>query len=227
MTRPATDADTEIVGSVTTGGTESCLLAVKTARDVWRAAPAGRAPRACSPQSPCMPRSTRRPTTSASSSTSCRSTPTGRWPPRSDRAVRTRRGAGRRLGAGLPAREPRPGRRGGCRGIRGRDRLPRRRLHRRLGAALVGRATCPPGTSACPASRASRPTCTSSATPRRASRCCCSAAATGSARSTSRPPAGPATPWSTRRCSARSRPAPLAAAWAITQPLGDAGFARA
>jgi len=29
--------DDAVVGSVTTGGTESCLLAVKTARDVWRA----------------------------------------------------------------------------------------------------------------------------------------------------------------------------------------------
>ncbi|GAA2088642.1 aminotransferase class V-fold PLP-dependent enzyme [Pseudolysinimonas kribbensis] len=29
--------DDDVVGSVTTGGTESCLLAVKTARDVWRA----------------------------------------------------------------------------------------------------------------------------------------------------------------------------------------------
>jgi glutamate/tyrosine decarboxylase-like PLP-dependent enzyme len=28
--------DTDVVGTVTTGGTESCLLAVKTARDVWR-----------------------------------------------------------------------------------------------------------------------------------------------------------------------------------------------
>ncbi|BDZ55949.1 pyridoxal phosphate-dependent decarboxylase family protein [Agromyces marinus] len=28
----------EVVGSVTSGGTESCMLAVKTARDVWRAA---------------------------------------------------------------------------------------------------------------------------------------------------------------------------------------------
>ncbi|MFF1634067.1 pyridoxal phosphate-dependent decarboxylase family protein [Leifsonia sp. NPDC058248] len=28
----------DVVGTVTTGGTESCLLAVKTARDVWRAA---------------------------------------------------------------------------------------------------------------------------------------------------------------------------------------------
>ncbi len=30
--------DSEVVGTVTTGGTESCLLAVKTARDVWVAA---------------------------------------------------------------------------------------------------------------------------------------------------------------------------------------------
>jgi len=31
-------ASTRVVGSVTSGGTESCLLAVKTARDLWRAA---------------------------------------------------------------------------------------------------------------------------------------------------------------------------------------------
>jgi glutamate/tyrosine decarboxylase-like PLP-dependent enzyme len=30
--------DDEVVGTVTSGGTESCLLAVKTARDLWRAA---------------------------------------------------------------------------------------------------------------------------------------------------------------------------------------------
>ncbi|TDE97438.1 aspartate aminotransferase family protein [Occultella glacieicola] len=30
--------DTDVVGTVTTGGTESCLLAVKTARDAWAAA---------------------------------------------------------------------------------------------------------------------------------------------------------------------------------------------
>ncbi|MCU1417448.1 MAG: gadB 1 [Schumannella sp.] len=33
-----TDGDGDVVGTVTTGGTESCLLAVKTARDVWLAA---------------------------------------------------------------------------------------------------------------------------------------------------------------------------------------------
>jgi sphinganine-1-phosphate aldolase len=33
--------DSEVVGTVTTGGTESCLLAVKTARDAWVAAAGG------------------------------------------------------------------------------------------------------------------------------------------------------------------------------------------
>ena len=35
------DADT--VGSITSGGTESCMLAVKSARDLWRAADPSRA----------------------------------------------------------------------------------------------------------------------------------------------------------------------------------------
>lgn len=34
--RRITHGDGEVVGTVTTGGTESCLLAVKTARDLWR-----------------------------------------------------------------------------------------------------------------------------------------------------------------------------------------------
>ncbi|MEL4317838.1 aminotransferase class V-fold PLP-dependent enzyme [Leifsonia sp. YIM 134122] len=36
--REVLHGDTDVVGTITTGGTESCLLAVKTARDVWRAA---------------------------------------------------------------------------------------------------------------------------------------------------------------------------------------------
>ncbi|MFD6053453.1 pyridoxal phosphate-dependent decarboxylase family protein [Agromyces sp. NPDC060279] len=35
--REAFHGDADVVGSATSGGTESCLLAVKTARDVWRA----------------------------------------------------------------------------------------------------------------------------------------------------------------------------------------------
>jgi sphinganine-1-phosphate aldolase len=43
--------DADVVGSVTSGGTESCLLAVKSARDVWRSARAGtpRVPRIVAP----------------------------------------------------------------------------------------------------------------------------------------------------------------------------------
>ena len=36
--RRLTRGDEDVVGSVTSGGTESCLLAVKSAREVWRAA---------------------------------------------------------------------------------------------------------------------------------------------------------------------------------------------
>ncbi|WP_210506789.1 aspartate aminotransferase family protein [Naasia sp. SYSU D00057] len=39
----------EVVGSVTTGGTESCLLAVKTARDLWRAGGGEGTPRLVAP----------------------------------------------------------------------------------------------------------------------------------------------------------------------------------
>lgn len=37
FTRELLGGDADVVGSVPTGGTESCLLAVKTARDLWRA----------------------------------------------------------------------------------------------------------------------------------------------------------------------------------------------
>ncbi|MDM7853391.1 pyridoxal phosphate-dependent decarboxylase family protein [Cellulomonas alba] len=40
--RDVLHGDGEVVGSVTSGGTESCLLAVKSARDTWRAAGPGR-----------------------------------------------------------------------------------------------------------------------------------------------------------------------------------------
>lgn len=41
--------DGEVVGTVTAGGTESCLLAVKTARDLWRAAGGQGTPRLLAP----------------------------------------------------------------------------------------------------------------------------------------------------------------------------------
>ena len=43
--------DDNVVGSVTTGGTESCLLAVKTARDVWRTSGGQGIPRLLAPVS--------------------------------------------------------------------------------------------------------------------------------------------------------------------------------
>ncbi|MGW9627878.1 pyridoxal phosphate-dependent decarboxylase family protein [Microbacterium sp. NPDC055521] len=41
FTRRMLHGDRSVVGTVTSGGTESCLLAVKTARDLWRRAHAG------------------------------------------------------------------------------------------------------------------------------------------------------------------------------------------
>jgi glutamate/tyrosine decarboxylase-like PLP-dependent enzyme len=43
------DPSTAVVGTVTTGGTESCLLAVKAARDVWRAGGGAGVPRLVAP----------------------------------------------------------------------------------------------------------------------------------------------------------------------------------
>ena len=49
FTRTALNGDDEVVGTVTTGGTESCLLAVKAARDTWRAAGGTGRPRLLAP----------------------------------------------------------------------------------------------------------------------------------------------------------------------------------
>lgn len=43
LARDVLHGDGDVVGSVTSGGTESCLLAVKSARDTWRAADPARA----------------------------------------------------------------------------------------------------------------------------------------------------------------------------------------
>ncbi|WP_447646997.1 pyridoxal phosphate-dependent decarboxylase family protein [Nocardioides zeae] len=63
------------------------------------------------------------------------------------------------------------------------------------------------GRSPCPGSRASRWTCTSTRTPRRGRRCCCTARRSSGARSSSRRRTGRATRCSTRRCSRPSRAA--------------------
>ena len=51
FTRALLNGDDSVVGSVTTGGTESCLLAVKTARDNWRNAGGEGMPRLLAPVS--------------------------------------------------------------------------------------------------------------------------------------------------------------------------------
>ena len=65
--------DTDVVGSVTSGGTESCLLAVKTARDLWRANGQVGTPKIVAPIT-VTPHSRKLRTISALSSTWCRST---------------------------------------------------------------------------------------------------------------------------------------------------------
>lgn len=48
--RQITSGDQEVVGSVTSGGTESCLLAVKSAREIWRRSnPGGQVPTLVAP----------------------------------------------------------------------------------------------------------------------------------------------------------------------------------
>ena len=150
----------DVVGSVTSGGTESCLLAVKTARDVWRRthpdagarAPRGPDDRACGvPEGRPLLRPGAR--------------------PGAGRAGRHRRGR-RRRGRASATTSP-----SSCVSapnypfasldpvveVAGRDRRPRhpparRRVHRRSRAAVLARmrtgAALPAGTSACPGSPA-------------------------------------------------------------------------
>ena len=99
-----------VVGTVTSGGTESILLAMKAYRDRARDAAASPSRRWWC-RSPRTPRSTRRPSTSACSWCGSRWTATSRptsrrWPRRDHRAHRR----DRRLGAVLPARRHRPDR---------------------------------------------------------------------------------------------------------------------
>ena len=118
----------------------------------------------------------------------------------------------------------------------GRGAVPRRRLHRRLGAARTCAPTEPdqlPWTFAGRrASRASRSTCTSTPTPPRASRSCCTPRPPCAAPTSSPRPAGPATRCSTRRRSRRSpaarspRPGPSSTTSAPTATLDLARTAR-
>ena len=201
------DAPAEAVGTVTSGGTESCLLAVQAARD---SRPDVDRPRMVVPS-----------TVHAAFLKAAHyfgveavvvpvgpdfRADAGRDDRGDRRATRPDR-ARRRLRAVVRARRHRPGPRGrGGRG-RARDPLPRRRLHRRLGAAV--RRAHRPRRAALDVRRRRRHLdlgrhCTSTPTPPRAPRCCCTARPRTGGRSTSRTPTGPATRCSTRRSSRRS-----------------------
>ena len=105
FTRELLNGDDDVVGTVTSGGTESCLLAVKTARDAWLAAH-GAEPGTARPRLVALLRSR----------AGSRARPAERRRPGggADRAPRRRCRARRRLGALLPARGARPRCRGGC-----------------------------------------------------------------------------------------------------------------
>ena len=155
---------------VTTGGTESCLLAVKTARDVWREQypDAAVAPRLVAPghrargvpEGGALLRTRARPRAGRPPTARC-TAERDRRPAR--RRRRARRGlARRRTRTPRSTRSRRSRRRCAARGIA----AARRRLHRRLVLPFWRGPTgdCRLGLPRCPASRASAPTCTSSAT---------------------------------------------------------------
>ena len=171
------DAPDTAVGTVTSGGTESCLLAVQAARD---AGPTSSGPRMVRARRPCTRPSTRPRTTSASRRSSSRSAPDfradagrdGRGDRRPDDRAR-RRPARRRTPTASSTRCTELAAAAAERGIRchvdaciGGWVLPY--------AARLGR-TCRRGRSRSTASPRSRSTCTSTPTPPRAPRCCCTA----------------------------------------------------
>ena len=201
--RDVLHGDEGTVGSVTSGGTESCMLAVKSARDLWRAThgaterPTLVLPTTAHPAFhkaahyldldvlavPVDPR-TGAPTAAdvlarvdertALVVVSAPSYPFGVIDPVAEVAA----------AAGVPVHVD------AC-----------------IGGWVLpwwGGIDASRGTSRSRASPRSRPTCTSSATPPRAPRSCSTGPGSSTARSTSRRRPGRATRWSTRRCSARA-----------------------
>ena len=181
-------------GTVTSGGTESILLAMKTYRDHARAARGVTDAADGRPRSPRTPRSTRRRSTSASS-----------WckvPVGAGLAGRRRRDRGRRsptdtvVDRRLGAVRSRTGsstrsRSSAAIAAGARHRLPHRRLPRRLRAAVGGAARAtpvPPFDFRVPGvTSMSAATRTSSATPPRARRSCSTATPSCATTSTHRP----------------------------------------
>ena len=220
--------DDDVVGSVTSGGTESCLLAVKSARDAWRAARLGtpRVPRIVAPVTvhaafhkaahyfgleldlvPVDP-ATGVPALAdleqrlgddvALVVVSAPSYPFASLDPVADVAAIT---AARGIALHVDA----------C--IGGFALAVLARPAARLGL-LGARGDEPLGRPAQVRVRA-----------RRASRCCSPAAATGSGTSTSRRPGWPGYPVVNPTMTGSKPAGPLAAAWAIIEALGEPGFA--
>ena len=210
--------------AVTSGGTESILLAVQTARD---AHPESR-PRAWCCRSPRMPRSTRRPATSASGRCWCRS-----MPDRPGRAAAMAAAIDRRHGAGGRSARRTP--------TAWSTRSPEI-ASPPLRAACAATSTPASAAGCCPTCAAStrfpplrsgagrdqhqRWTCTSTPTRPRARRCCCTALPSSAGRSSSPVPAGPATPMLNSTLQSTKSGGPLAAAWAVTRFIGDNGYCR-
>ena len=199
------DAPDGFVGSVTSGGTESILLAVQTARDarpdVERPLDGPARPRPTPP-------STRRRTTSASSRSSSPSTrpPSAPTPDAMAAAIDDRTVL---VVASAPSYahgvvDPVAGDRRG--GAARRACAATSTPASAAGCCPTSRGSasrCRRGPSRSRASPASRSTCTSTPTPPRASRSCCTGRPSCAGRSSSPRPTGPATRCSTRR---RSRP---------------------
>ncbi len=111
-----------------------------------------------------------------------------------------------------------------------RDPLPRRRVHRRLGARRTppaSAATCRRGRSRSRASRRSRSTCTSTPTPQGHLGAAAPLAGARGDRSTSRTPAWPGYTMLNSTMQSTKSGGPLAGAWAVLQTLGDDGYAAA
>ena len=196
------DAPDGFAGSVTSGGTESILLAVLAAR---QGSPATADPSMVIPTSAhaafhkaaeflgVRARARRR-----------RPRHAARRPRRHGRGHRRHDGARRRLRPVVRPRRRRPGARD-----RGRWRPSAASAATSTRASAAGccrtSTTRRPGPSPSRASRASASTCTSTRTPPRASRCCCTAPRRCAAGTSSRPRTGRATRCSTARCSRPAR----------------------
>ena len=215
------------VGTLTSGGTESCLLAVLAARETWRArGGVGRARLV-------LPVTAHAAFRKAAHlfDLEVADVPVDPVTCRADAAAvagapRRADGAGRGQRAVVPARRARPGRRGGRRGRRGA--ACRCHVDACIGGWVLPFLRRRPGArSTCRVARRHQPVGRPAQVRLRAQGRLGAAAPprpSCARRTGSPPPAGPATRWSTRRSPAPGRPVPMAAAWAVHRLLGTDGY---